>query len=92
MKDYRIAVQIGLEEIRGYLISKGFRVLPHGKEELDADITVLTGLQEDEDDVTPTRMVFKDDHKKEKILIDATELSKEEVLQLIKLDWKLDKH
>lgn len=92
MKDYKIAVQIGLEEIRGYLISKGLRVLPHGKEEIDADVTIVTELNEEGAELTPSRVVFKDESKHEKILIDATDLSKEEVLQLIKMDWKLDKH
>ena len=92
MKHYRIALQEGLDDLKKLLIASGFEVLSPGTE-LQAEITIIAyGDEEDVEDISPARISYKDQEKKSRILIDASHLTPEQVLELITMDWKKSVH
>lgn len=92
MKRYRIALQEGLDDLKQLLIASGFEVLPPGRE-LQAEITIIAyGDEEETDEPAPARVTYKDQEKRSRILIDASHLTPEQVLELITMDWKKNVH
>lgn len=92
MKRYRIALQEGLDDLKKLLIASGFEVVPPGRE-LQAEITIIAYGDDDEpDEPTPARISYKDQEKKHRILIDASHLTPEQVLELITMDFKKNVH
>lgn len=93
MKRYRIALQEGLDELKKLLVASGFEVVDPGQE-LQAEITIIANHDdEDEDDEPmPARITYHDPDKKQRILIDASNLTPEQVMELITMDWKRNVH
>lgn len=92
MKHYRIALQQGLEDLKKLLIASGFEVLPPGQE-MQAEITIIADdADDDPDEPTPARVTYRDPDRKQRILIDASNLTPEQVLELITMDWKRNVH
>ncbi len=92
MKHYRIALQEGLDDLKKLLIASGFEVLPPGRE-LQAEITIIAyGDEEETEDPSPARISYKDQEKKSRVLIDASHLTPEQVLELITMDLKKNVH
>ncbi len=92
MKRYRIALQEGLDELKALLVASGFEIVPPGRE-LQAEITIIVDEENgDSGDVSPARVTYKDQEKNKRILIDASHLTPEQVLELITMDWKKNVH
>lgn len=92
MKRYRIALQEGLEDLKKLLVASGFEVVPPGRE-LQAEITIIAYHEDEEsEEPTPARITYKDREKKHRVLIDASHLTPEQVLELITMDWKKNVH
>jgi hypothetical protein len=81
MKRYRIAVQEGLDDLKKYLLSSGFEIVPSGRE-LQADVTIIAD-EDESDEPMPSRVTYTDKMRKQRILIDASHLSNEEVVELL---------
>lgn len=91
MKRYRIAVQDGLNELKDYLSSLGFEIVGPGRE-MQADVTIITNDEEELDESEPARVTYTDRDRKKRILIYATHLTHEQVLELLTFDWKRNRH
>lgn len=92
MKRYRIALQEGLEDLKELLVATGFEIVPPGRE-MQAEITIVAYEEGEElDDISPARVTYKDNEKNKRILIDASNLTPEQVLELITMDWKKSIH
>lgn len=92
MKRYRVALQEGLEDLKQLLIASGFEILPPGRE-LQAEITIVAyDGEEGSDEASPARVTYKDSEKNKQILIDASNLTPEQVLELITMDWRKSVH
>lgn len=92
MKRYRIALQEGLNDLKELLIASGFEIMPPGRE-LQAEITIVAYEEgEEAEEASPARITYKDNEKNRRILIDASNLTPEQVLELITMDWKKNVH
>ncbi len=81
MKNFKIAIQAGLNEVEEVLIKEGFDVHKYGTAGLDADITIITGIDEAYEEIQPEE--YHKNGKKEMLIIDATNTSPEEVLKKV---------
>lgn len=93
MKRYRIALQEGLEDLKKLLIASGFEIVPPGRE-LQAEITIIANDDDEDmdDEPAPARISYKDQQRQRRILINASHLTPEQVLELITMDWKRNVH
>lgn len=78
---YKIAIQSGLNEVENVLKNEGFDVYPYGKAGLDADITIITGVDEAYEEIQPAQ--YHANGKKQMLVIDATNTTPEKVLERV---------
>ncbi len=78
MNKIKIEVQNGLEDIMTSLTNEGFEVYRYGEAGLDADITIITGVDEAYEEIEPAQ--FHANGKKKMLVIDATNRTTEDVL------------
>jgi len=81
MKNYKIAVQSGLSEVEEALKNEGFNVYPYGEAGLDADVTIITGVDEAYEEIQPAQ--YHANGKKPMLVIDGTNSSTEVILKRI---------
>lgn len=81
MKNYKIAIQSGLKEVEEILRNEGFSVYNYETSGLDADITIITGIDEAYEEIEPEQ--YRANGKKEMLIIDATNTTPEEVLKKV---------
>jgi len=73
----KIAIQRGLEEVKDILIKEGFQVTPYGKDDFDADVTIITGVEEAYEEIQPAQYHGK------MLVIDATNTSTEDIIKRV---------
>lgn len=81
MKNYKIAVQAGLNEVEDALKKEGFDVHKYGTAGLDADITIVTGIDEAYEEIQPVQ--YHANGKKQMLVIDGTNVSTETILKRV---------
>lgn len=79
MKNVKIAIQSGLNEVKSVLIDEGFQVYDYGTAGLDADVTIVTGIDEAYEEIEPVQ--YHKNGDKDMLVIDATNASPETVLK-----------
>lgn len=82
MKKYRIAVQQGLSEIANLLWDKGYDVVPFETSKDDIDVTVISGVDSEYEEIE-TAQCRVWNSKGKMLVINATKLSPEKVLEYI---------
>lgn len=81
MKNYKIAVQSGLNEVEDALKKEGFNVYPYGSAGLDADVTIITGVDEAYEEIQPAQ--YHANGSKKMLVIDGTNSSTDVILKRI---------
>ncbi|WP_240842918.1 YkuS family protein [Acidaminobacter sp. JC074] len=81
MKNYKIAVQRGLDEVEAALKQEGFDVYKYGTAGLDADVTIVTGIDEAYEEIQPAQ--YHANGKKKMLVIDGTNSTTEEIMQRV---------
>ncbi len=81
MKDYKIAVQRGLEEVEAALKQEGFDVHKYGTAGLDADVTIITGIDEAYEEIQPAQ--YHANGKKKMLVIDGTNSTTDEIMKRV---------
>ena len=54
MKNIKIAIQDGLPEVKEALTTEGYEVYRYGEAGLDADITIITGVDDVYEEIQPS--------------------------------------
>jgi cephalosporin hydroxylase len=83
MNTVKIAIQRGLEEVKKVLITEGFDVRDYESAGLDADVTIITGVDEAYEEIQPAE--YHSNGKKNMLVIDATNSTPEEILKRVHL-------
>lgn len=81
MKNIKVAVQRGLEDVKIALEKEGFSVFNYGEAGLDADVTIVTGVDEAYQEIQPAQ--YHSNGKKAMLVIDGTNTSTEEILKRV---------
>lgn len=81
MKNYKIAVQRGLSDVESALKKEGYDVYPFGTAGLDADVTIITGIDEAYEEIQPAE--YHANGKKPMLVIDGTNSSTEVILKRV---------
>lgn len=81
MKNYKIAVQSGLSEVEEALRNEGFDVYRYGSAGLDADVTIITGIDEAYEEIQPAQ--YHANGKKKMLVIDGTNSTTETILKRV---------
>jgi len=77
----KIEVQSGLEDVMNTLSAEGYEVYKYGQAGLDADITIVTGIDEAYEEIQPAQ--FHSNGRKKMLVIDATNRTKEDILKRV---------
>lgn len=77
----KVEVQNGLSEVENMLRQEGFDVYKYGNAGLDADITVITGIDEAYEEIQPAQ--YHSNGKKRMLVVDATNSTPNEILKRI---------
>lgn len=77
----KVEVQSGLGELEVALKAEGYDVYKYGQAGLDADITVITGIDEAYEEIQPAQ--YHANGKKSMLVVDATNSTTDEVLKRI---------
>lgn len=80
MKTYTIAVQDGLDPIKALLQEKGHTIVPYLEAGHSADIAVVSGIDSAYEEIETAQCLIKDPEGHEILLINATGLTPEQVL------------
>lgn len=83
MKKIKVAVQNGLAEVEARLSQEGFDVYKYGKAGLDADITIITGIDEAYEEIQPVQC--HSNGKKSMLVVDATNATTNEIMKRVHL-------
>lgn len=81
MKNVKVAIQSGLDGVKDMLKSEGFDVYNYGEAGLDADVTIVTGIDEAYEEIQPAQ--YHANGKKQMLVIDGTNTSCEEILKRV---------
>ncbi|MBN2795686.1 MAG: YkuS family protein [Clostridia bacterium] len=86
MKGIKVEVQNGLNEVMSLLESEGFDVFSYGKAGLDADVTIITGIDDAYEEIQPAE--YHCNGNKRMLVIDATNKKSNEILNQIHRFYK----
>lgn len=81
MNKIKIAIQNGLNDVRTKLVDEGFEVFDYGTAGLDADVTIVTGIDEAYEEIQPVQ--YHSNGKKNMLVIDATNVTPEKILERV---------
>ncbi len=81
MKNLKIAVQSGLGEVEAALKQEGFDVYKYGTAGLDADVTIITGIDEAYEEIQPAE--YHANGKKKMLVIDGTNSTTDVILKRV---------
>lgn len=81
MKGIKVEIQNGLDDIYNQLKHEGFDVFHYGQAGLDADISIITGVDEAYEEIQPAE--YHCNGKKKMLVVDATNKSTNIILQQI---------
>lgn len=84
MKDYRIAVQKDLKEIIAILENEGFDVVIYEDNRDDVNVTILSGISSEYEEIEPAQCRIMGNEDQKMLIIDATDLNPEKVLDYVK--------
>ena len=83
MKTYTIAVQDGLDEIKAALQEKGHAIVTYAEAATTADIAVISGIDSAYEEIETSQCMIQNGEGGEMLLINATGLSPEQVLERV---------
>lgn len=83
MMNYKIAVQKGLDEIMDVLKKEGYNVVVYEDNKEDVDITIISGIDSEYEEIEPAQCRAYGNDKK-MLIIDATRLTPETILKYVK--------
>lgn len=81
MKNYKVAVQSGLSDVEAALKAEGFDVYKYGTAGLDADVTIITGVDEAYEEIQPAQ--YHQNGNKKMLVIDGTNTTTDVILERI---------
>lgn len=81
MKKIKVEVQNGLSQVEVALKDQGFDVYKYGTAGLNADITIITGIDEAYEEIEPSQ--YHCNGKKKMLVIDATNATTNDVLKRV---------
>lgn len=81
MEKIKVEVQNGLSHVEVALKKAGFDVYKYGTAGLNADITIITGIDEAYEEIQPSQ--YHCNGKKKMLVIDATNSTTNEVLKRV---------
>lgn len=84
MKKYKISIQKGLTEIEDLLKREGHEVVYMGENDLNADITVMNGVDTVYEEIENAQCMYNGNEEHQMLVINATNLSPEKVLDMIR--------
>lgn len=85
MKNYKIAIQAGLNDIESILKNEGYNVVPYLEAGLQADVCIISGVDSEYEEIETAQCRLKgSDVDDQMLLINASGLSPEQVLNYIK--------
>lgn len=73
----KIAIQKGLDDVKELLISEGYEVTNYGHNDSDANVTIITGVDEAYEEIQPAQYHGK------MLVIDATNTTTEDIMKRI---------
>lgn len=77
----KVEIQNGLNEVENMLKQEGFDVYKYGHAGLDADITVITGIDEAYEEIEPAQ--YHCNGKKRMLVVNATNATPNEIMKRI---------
>lgn len=81
MEKWKISIQTGLNEVEEKLRAEGYSVFEYGKAGLDADITIITGIDHEYGEIEFEQI--RKNGKKEMLILDATNVSVDIVIKSV---------
>ena len=84
MRKQKISIQPGLEAIESVLIREGYEVVHFGENDLDADVTVMSGVDTTWEEIEDAQCMYDGKKEHEMLVINAGEMSPDKVLDLIR--------
>lgn len=84
MNRNKISIQAGLPEIEQRLRDEGYEVVHFGENDLDAGVSILCGVDEAYEEIQPSECRFSGDDAHDMLVINATNMSPDDVLNLIR--------
>lgn len=83
-KSYTIAIQPGMNEIAEFLMEKGHKICKDGTCGFEPDVTLISGINMEWEEMDPHECRIIDDESQRKMLLmNITGMSNEEVLEKI---------
>lgn len=84
MKSKKISIQKGLNDIEQLLVNSGYEVVSIGQNDDDAAVTIFTGVDNAYEEIEPAQCRFSGDSEHEMLVINASGMTPDQVLNLIK--------
>ena len=84
MNRNKISIQSGLPEIEKRLREEGYEVVYFGDHDLDAGISILSGIDEAYEEIQPSECRFSGDDSHDMLVINASNMTPDQVLNLIR--------
>ena len=74
---YKISIQSGLKDVKDILVNEGYEVVDYGHNDSDANVVIVTGIDEAYEEIQPAEYHGKT------FVIDGTNSSTEEILKRV---------
>jgi len=85
MKNYKIAIQNGLNDIENALKTEGYDVVPYLEAGLQADICIISGVDSEYEEIETAQCRLRGSGEDDQmLLINASGLSPEQVVKYVK--------
>lgn len=84
MKRFKVALQKGLEHLQEHLVNEGHEVCYDGECMIEPDVTIVSGIDSAYEGIENTQCMLNASGETGMLLIDATNLSPERVLHMIR--------
>ena len=82
MNKFKISLQDGLDEVGELLKKEGHEVMHFGEDGLHADITIITGVDSEYEEINSTELISNGPNQS-MLVINATRMSTDEILQRV---------
>lgn len=83
MKKYKISIQKGLDEIENLLRKEGHELVYMGEGDIGSDITIMNGVDTVYEEIENKQCMFNGSKEHEMLVINASNLTPEEVLDMV---------
>lgn len=84
MNKFRVSLQKGLNQLRESLVNEGYEVCYEGECKIEPDVTIVSGIDSAYEGIENTQCMVNSSGETGMLLIDATHLTHQRVLDMIK--------